>query len=645
MLDHLPTGCVALTATGEILFWNAVLEAWTGCPRDRVRGRCLYDVFPRLQQGRYRSRIEQTLLLGAPAVLSALLTPALFARPGDGDRRRFEQVTITRLLRRLGAADAVLITICDVTKQFERGERFRGQKRRANAEAELRRAQSEELKIAMAAAESATRTKSLFLASMSHELRTPMNGVLGMADILLHSDLTAWQRENVQVLQASASSLLTVLNDILDFSKIEADKLEIESIAFDPRGVVEESVILVAELAHAKQLECTAIVEPSVPLRVMGDPTRLRQVLLNLLSNAIKFTNTGEVVVTLRVVDGASGARLCCEVRDTGGGMSGPTCQRLFEPFTQAAASTSRHHGGTGLGLSICRRLLRLMGGDILVHSELGRGSVFRFELPAHAAVDDGSDPRSAGLQQAVRAGICLVHEASAAALQAQIASLGGVAVVLRPQELSTDNRQGLTHIILDAVSAASAELRASPPPPGIARVLVARPSSSRGVPPPGFRAVIPMPCRASSLEAALSPALPRVVVAAPLEAVALGMHVLVAEDDRTNQLVIRAMLARFGCEVEIVANGLAAVEAATSSTYDLVLMDMQMPGMGGCEASMTLRREGYAGPIVALTASVLAEEQSACLASGMNEVLTKPVDGSLLHATLRRFQEQRNVA
>jgi len=638
ILDHVPNGCVVIGADGSILFWNQAIERSSGRPRSGVLRKNVFAEFPALSEPRYRLRIDQTLACGTPCVFSALLTDPMFHVGSTAVDRRYEQVTVTRTTPNAAARHEVLFTVTDVTEQQRRGERFRSESRRAAVEAGMRRTSEDQLRIAMESAEAATRAKSLFLASMSHELRTPMNGVLGMCDLLLESRPTRIQREYLEILGASASSLLTVLNDILDFSKIEANKLELEEIAYDPRRIVEESICLMAEIAQAKDLECLAIVAPDVPETVTGDPIRFRQVLMNLLSNAVKFTAVGEVVACLEATSEGGEVILRCAVRDTGPGMPEETRARLFEPFVQANSAISRVHGGTGLGLSICRRLVHLMGGDIRVASELGRGSEFGFEVRART---HPNEPRRA--RSDVRVGIGLTHPSATRALVAQLASRGVVVRELTEADLATPaSLAGLTHVVVDAAAWSSAG-RTVPLAGGPRFVLGRRASSAASATPEGFSGVLSLPCRRSAVDDALGVGpRPDLLPEAAVRNTLAGLRILVAEDNSTNQIVARAMLSKLGCSVRVVDDGGAAITAALEGKFDLILMDMQMPVVDGLTATTQLRERGHAGPIVALTANALAQDRAACLAAGMNDFLPKPIDRAALIAILERWAPSR---
>ena len=635
ILDHVPNGCVAVDHDFRITFLNNVMERRTGLRRAEVVGKPVFDVFPRLGAEGHRIRLQDTLRFGAPTVFSPLLNEPLFAVadlqsliPGTTKaplRRRYEQVTVTRITPAHAPEQHLLFTIVDVTEQQRRGEKFRN-------EARARRQNERDLRVAMEKAEAATRAKSLFLASMSHELRTPMNAVLGMAEILSQSELTAAQRDELQIIQTSASSLLTLLNDILDFSKIEAQKLAIEEIAYDPRRIVEECVCLIAEMAHGKDLDCVSVVAPDVPDAVLGDPTRFRQVLTNLLSNAMKFTSVGEIVVKLGVEVEGDELRLVCTVDDTGPGMRPEVCGRLFEPFVQEAASTSRLHGGTGLGLSICRRLVRLMKGDIAVTSEPGKGSSFRFDVLVR--------PRQVDELRIVRpnrVGICVAHAPTSDSVRAQLQSRGVRRVdvitldALERDEIPSD----LSELFVDARAAAVFErLPARPERASIRKIAVARVSTAA----PGGRDsanALFVPCTRLAVDRVLGlEAKTKVGNDWP----ALGLNILVAEDNRTNQLVARGLLKKLGCTVTFADDGGAAVTAALAGSYDVVLMDVQMPEVDGREATRQLRDAGYEGTILALTAGAFSEDREACLAAGMNDFLSKPIDRRCLVEMLERW-------
>ena len=393
-------------------------------------------------------------------------------------------------------------------------------------------------------AEDASRAKSDFLANMSHEIRTPMAAVIGHADLLLDPDLPAGERMgSVHAIRRSGRHLLNVINDILDVSKIEAGRMTVERVDCDPCRVAGEVASVMRSRAKEKGLTFELRLEPPLPRLVRNDPTRLRQVLFNLVGNAVKFTEAGGVTVVLRL-DDAPGREpaLRFEVSDTGVGMTPDQLARIFQPFEQADASTTRRFGGTGLGLTICQRLSRLMGGDIEVESEAGKGSRFTLVLPTGplAGAPMITDP------------------ADAARLADEAASTSDVGGDADPRGRDAD--------------------------------------------------ALPSRCR-----------------------------ILLAEDGKENQVVIAAYLRRAGGEVTIAGDGLRAVELATTQSFDLVLMDIQMPRLDGYAATAMLRRKGLTLPIVALTAHAMNEYRDKALAAGCTDYLAKPVSRTNLLATVRK--------
>ncbi|HSL50429.1 MAG TPA: GAF domain-containing protein [Candidatus Deferrimicrobiaceae bacterium] len=638
LVETSPVAIVTMDFDGMVVGWNPGAERLFGYPSGEAIGHRMEDLIatPELRE-EVRTNIRQ--------ILEGELIRAI-ARRARKDSTMVDVEISAMPVVVAGARVGMIAIYHDIT--------------------ELLRARQE--------AEAANEAKSAFLATMSHEIRTPMNAVIGMSGLLLNTRLTEEQRDYAEVIRNSGDTLLTVINDILDFSKIEAGKLELEAQPFDLRECVEGALDLVATRAAEKGIDLAYLMGDGVPAAIVGDLTRLRQVLLNLLSNSVKFTERGEVVLSVSARRTGRGKRrheLTFTVRDTGIGIPADRLGRLFQSFSQVDASTTRRYGGTGLGLAISQRLTELMGGKIGVTSEVGTGSEFHFTIPAVATEVPVPVRRDlSGVQPSLRDKLVLVVDDNATNRRIVTAHLGNWGMPSRASESPLEAlgwiRAGERFDVaildmhmpeMDGVALAHAIRQL---PAGSSLPLILFTSLGRReahAEDEGFAAYLHKPIKPSQLFDALV----SVVADQPVHVAARGaarseldpemarrhpLRVLLAEDNAVNQKVALRILAQMGYRADVAANGIEAIEAVERQTYDVVLMDVQMPELDGFEASREINRRWPAARprIVAMTANAMQGDRELCVAAGMDDYVAKPIRVEELVAALERSPAHRDA-
>ena len=597
-------------------------------------------------------------------------------RRSDGALRVIQAMEAVRLNAE-GSAEWVVGTNRDIT-EWKQAEAALAQASRDLME------KNQDLTIVRDQALEAVKAKAAFLATMSHEIRTPMNGVIGMTGLLLETDLTPEQRDYAEIVRSSGGHLLMIINDILDFSKIEAGKMSLEILDFDLRTTVGEMLDLLAKPAADKGVKLVCLIHANVPSALRGDPGRLRQILLNLLSNALKFTEQGEVVISVSLVHHTdTQATVRFEVQDTGIGLSPDGQGHLFQSFSQADSSTTRKYGGTGLGLAICKQLTELMGGQIGVESRLGAGSTFWFTVPLATQPPETRSVLDRVSHDLRGFSLCIVNDhATNRRILELYAAKWGVRCLL-----AADGHQALASLRTAAAEGAACEFaiidmqmpgmdglelaRAIKADPVLAptRLILLTSQGQRGdaklAQTAGYTAYLTKPVHESQLYECLLAMLASPASATPASLITRHSlaerktqdipKILLAEDNVINQKVATRMLEKFGYRVDVAANGNEVLEALARIDYAAVLMDCQMPEMDGFEATAEIRkretlnvkREADSSspcplpltphriPIIAMTANAMPEDRARCLAVGMDDYISKPVQFKVLAAVL----------
>ena len=664
LLDSIPDIVFFKDSDGVYLGCNLMFSEFVGHRREEIVGRTDYDLFSKEIADFFREN-DVSMMKN-----NKMRHNEEWVEYPDGRR-----VLLDTLKAPLRTDDGGVLGLLGVSRDITMRKKAEEDLRVANQQLEESIARANEL---AAQAEIANKAKSEFLANMSHEIRTPLNGVIGMTGLLLDTELTGEQRRFAELVQLSGETLLSLINDILDFSKIEAGKFNLESMNFDLQSLLDDLASTLSLRAHEKKLEYVYDISPEVPVFLQGDPGRLRQILNNLVGNAIKFTHQGEVFVRV-ALESMSGSEVTLrfQVHDTGIGIPQSKCKIIFDKFTQVDASTTRHFGGTGLGLAISKQLSELMGGQIGVNSEEGKGSEFWFTtrfttqpkdkthkipIPADVrgvrvlAVDDNAsnreilctlltswDMRPSMAEDGITA-LQMLYQAMKSGDHFRIA-------IIDMQMPGMDGGQ-LGCAIREDESLAGTEL--------IMMTSMGQRGDARRFENTGFSAYMTKPVKPSELLTCLSTVLAedtrfqaakpiitrhsiREMYRRPAELANTQARILLVEDNMINQQVAQGILSGFGFESDVAANGVEALNALAAKSYDLVLMDVQMPVMDGLEATRAIRAPESAVrdrsvPIIAMTAHALEGDREKCTEAGMNDYVSKPVNPRSLAEALKKW-------